>query len=106
MRVRTRRQYQRISKQSKRYVGSWIVVNVCPNHTPLTRLGMTVSRRYGIAVKRNRFKRVVREAFRLCYSQLQMGFDINIKPRTTAYCAKLSDIQAELLNFLGSQTRL
>lgn len=79
-----------------------MIIDARQNNTSCTKLGITVSRRYGIAVQRNRFKRLVREAFRLCRSQLQLGFDLNIKPRSVAHNAKLSDIQSELLKFLGS----
>lgn len=101
MRVRTRRQYQRIAQQPTRHVGYWVIVDARQNKKSSTKLGITASRHYGIAVQRNRFKRVVREAFRLCRMQLQPGFDLNVKPRQVARDAKPADIQAELLNFLG-----
>lgn len=102
MRVRTRRQYQRIAQQSTRHVGYWVIVDARQNKKSSTKLGITASRHYGIAVERNRFKRIVREAFRHCRLQLQPGFDINVKPRQVARNAKPADIQAELIGFLGS----
>ncbi len=101
MRVRTRRQYQRIAQQSTRHVGYWVIIDSRQNKKFPTKLGITASRHYGIAVVRNRFKRVVREAFRLCQLQLQPGFELNVKPRQVARNAKPKDIQAELLKFLG-----
>jgi ribonuclease P protein component len=106
VRVRSRRQYQRIAQQSKRYVGYWVIIESRLNKTSSTKLGITASRHYGIAVQRNRFKRIVRESFRLCRTKLQPGFDINIKPRHAAHQAKLIDIQTELLNFLGIKEAL
>ena len=96
-RLRTRRQYQRIGRQATRHVGQWIIIEVCPNRGPLARLGITAARKYGDAVCRNRFKRIVREAFRLCREQLQKAVDINIRPRNAAKDAKTCDILAELL---------
>jgi ribonuclease P protein component len=101
MRVRTRGQYQRIAQKSKRHVGYWIILDARQTFKTSTKLGITASRHYGIAVERNRFKRIVREAFRLCRVRLQPGFDINVRPRHVARNAKMADIQAELLNFLG-----
>lgn len=101
MRVRTRRQYQRIAQQSARHVGYWVIIDARQNKKSTTKLGITASRHYGIAVLRNRFKRIVREAFRLCHNKLQSGFDLNIKPRQVARNAKPADIQAELLSFFG-----
>lgn len=103
-RVRTRRQYQRISQNHIRHVGTWIVMEARYTNNTMTRLGITVTRRYGNAVHRNRFKRVVREAFRLGRGDLPQGYDLNIKPRTVAYKATTADILAELKSFAQPQT--
>jgi ribonuclease P protein component len=58
-----------------------LVVYVLANHTERTRLGLSVSRQVGNAVTRNRWKRHLREAFRLNRDQLPMGFDIVVIPR-------------------------
>jgi ribonuclease P protein component len=106
MRVRTRRQYQRIGHDSMRHMGCCVIVDARKNNSSYSRLGITVSRHYGQAVQRNRFKRIVREAFRLCRLELQSGFDLNVKPRQAALKAKTSDIQTELLKFLGLSSTL
>ncbi|MEI8125690.1 MAG: ribonuclease P protein component [Parachlamydiaceae bacterium] len=99
-RLRTRWEYQRLAHRSIRRAGKLILIDVCPNRSSSIRLGITASRHYGIAVKRNRFKRVVREAFRLTKQRLPKGIDINVKPRPLAHNAKTSDIIEELLFLL------
>lgn len=47
------------------------------------RLGITVSRKYGGAVERNFFKRIVREAFRLLPDVLTASIDLNVRPKTS-----------------------
>jgi len=49
-----------------------------PNLNNRTRLGITVSKRNGNAVKRNRIKRIIREYFRLNKHNLNQFWDINI----------------------------
>jgi ribonuclease P protein component len=113
-RLRTRRQFQRITqgvahKDYTRYAGSCIVIEArrspsetTPNTSLFpTRLGITATRHYGGAVARNRFKRIVREAFRLTRLQLKEGLDLNVKPRHLAHTATTQDIIREFIQFLG-----
>lgn len=51
------------------------------NGLPHPRLGLSVSRKVGSAVVRNRWKRLLREAFRLCREQLPAGLDLVVIPR-------------------------
>jgi len=55
-----------------------------------TRLGITVTKRVGNAVKRNRIKRLCREYFRLNRNRLDGNWDINIiaKKEASAIASK------------------
>ena len=58
-----------------------LVVKVCRNELPHARLGLSVSRRVGNAVIRNRWKRLIREAFRLSKANFPPGLDLVVRPR-------------------------
>ena len=53
------------------------------NGLPHPRLGLSVSRKVGNAVARNRWKRLIREAFRLTRAGLPNGIDLVVIPRQT-----------------------
>ena len=47
-----------------------------PNNTPYNRLGISVSKKIGGAVERNRAKRIIRAAYRECEKDIPLGYDI------------------------------
>lgn len=58
-----------------------LLVFACENQLPHVRIGLSVSRKVGGAVERNRWKRRLREAFRLTRSQLPPGVDLVVVPK-------------------------
>lgn len=61
-----------------------LVVYGLPNELSHPRLGLSVSRKVGPAVARNRWKRLLREAFRLELAALPTGLDLVVIPRAPA----------------------
>jgi ribonuclease P protein component len=61
-----------------------LLVYALENATGATRLGVSASRKLGGAVVRNRWKRILREAFRRSQAQLPSGVDYILIPRRGA----------------------
>lgn len=66
-----------------------------PDATAASRLGITVTRKVGDSVRRNRVKRVVREAFRLAPAFLPVGIDLLVIAKSGAPTLGLAAVQAE-----------
>ena len=71
------------STHRKVYTDLFIAL-VVPSRLERSRLGITVSRKVGGAVQRNRIKRLARECFRLNRHLLKAHWDINLIARKDA----------------------
>lgn len=95
-RLRLRRQadFRRLLRQGKRAGDQRLQVWAAPNDLEYSRFGLIVGRKHGSAFRRNRIKRVLREAFRLSRAELPNGLDIACAPRVGAEVELQETIQS------------
>ena len=80
-RIRRRADFERAYRRRCAASDDLLLVFGCENQLPHPRLGLSVSRKHGGAVVRNRWKRRLRQVFRLNREQLPAGVDLVIVPK-------------------------
>lgn len=80
-RIRTPSEYRALSKNGNRHYSDLFIIISRENQLSRSRLGITVSKKVGKAVTRNKIKRIIRDYFRLNRSLLPGRLDINIIAR-------------------------
>ena len=77
-RLLRRTDFEKLSEDGHRIDSDYFVILYSRNGLGKLRLGVTVSKRVGCAVIRNRVKRLVRERFRLRKALFSDSYDVNV----------------------------
>ena len=89
--------FARAYRKGRCFSGKNVAVYTMRNYTGQgTLLGITVSKSRGNAVKRNRAKRIIREAYRAFHLFVKQGFIIVIVARQPCIEAHVSVVTSEL----------
>ena len=108
--IRENHLYQKAYNKGNRFVGKLVAVFVLRDHAArrlmmahpqkryLNRIGLSVTKKTGGAVARNRAKRIIREAYRAVWNegQLKTGFLVVIAARTDIVGKKTADVEKDL----------
>ena len=92
-RLKTQRHFRRVYQQGRRASGPWMTVVACIG----PRLGVSVSKDHGGAVRRNKLKRLLREAFRLEQHRFPPDLDLVLIPRQRDEDFPLAALRSELV---------
>lgn len=101
-RVRDSADYSRCYRTGRRHHGSLFVLYCAPNQLGHTRLGITVSRKVGNAVRRQRMKRRIRETYRRWSQRSQLpASDLVVHARPKTGEASHREVKCDLERLLG-----
>ena len=74
------------------HANSYLVLYARKNHSATNRVGLTVSKKLGGAVVRNRVRRHLREVYRLNEDRFQPGWDVVVVARSRCVNADFSKL--------------
>ena len=103
-RIKKTREFRRVFDGQVRCGDHLVLVFVQPAESGTRRLGLSVSRKHGNAVRRVRKKRLLREAFRLEQSELPEGWDYVVVPRASSL-GTLAEYRRSLVKQAGRAVR-
>jgi ribonuclease P protein component len=93
--------FKKVYKRGRSNVGRYLVVYLMKNRTSENRLGITVSKKVGNAVIRNRVRRLIKETFRKYEDTLSPGYDIVIVARVASNSANYKQIDKNLIKLIS-----
>lgn len=104
VRLRSQSDFRLVYRRGTRAHGRLLVVIGKPRGAG-HRLGIAVSKEHGCAVRRNKIKRILREAFRLERPELQGAFDLIVIPRPSREKMVLEAVRSELREMVAKLAR-
>ena len=104
-RILRRKEFLRLAASGKRIQNRCFIAVYSPGQTGRTRLGITVTKRVGSAVTRNRIKRYTRECFRLNRHVITGIWDINVIAKQEAATLSSEQVFSSLQDIFGRISR-
>ena len=92
--------FERVYRKGLVYRGRLFSVHILPNTVGRPRLGLSISKKVGTAVKRNRVRRRLKEVFHSSAVRLPGGLDFVISARPAAGEASFEELNEEFLQSL------
>ena len=97
-RLTARRQFVYVYDKGRKTRRRSFMVFAHPSDVDVTRLGLTVTKRTGNSVVRNRIKRKLRDAFRRRRMELPGGLDLVINARRSVLDSSAEELERDLVD--------
>lgn len=93
-------EFRRVYKKGRYFGGKFLVLYALDNYKKSKRLGITVSKKVGKSVRRNRLRRLIRENYREVEDQVKEGYDLVFVARSNEKLPDYKEIGKEMVFLL------
>ena len=90
------RDFKRLYSRGKSIAAGYLVLYYQKNKLDKNVLGITVTKKFGKAVERNRIRRLIRECYRLREDEMNIGYNMVLVARNRAIDADFHKIGRDL----------
>jgi ribonuclease P protein component len=95
-RIRKRSEYLHLAEDGQRFFSRYFILVYASRNASVSRLGVTVTKKIGNAVTRNRLKRLCREYFRTHRDQFMGAYDMHVIARSGSAHAANTELTKSL----------
>ena len=112
--LKQNREFQRAYKKGNFKAGRFLVAYAVQDPEGRNRMGISVGRKFGNSVQRNRIKRLIRESYRKILPGMKRGYDVVFMVRSgkkvaaaknrklkAEYVPSYNEIQSEMQKLIG-----
>lgn len=99
-RLRKNAEFRAVYRRGKSFSNNLLVLYVYRNRKNFNRLGISVSKKVGKSVIRNRIKRLIKESFRLNCDNFKTGYDLVFIARNASNNKDYSNISNSVKNLI------
>ena len=96
--IRKNVEFRAIYRRGKSFSNALLVLYIYKNRKNVNRIGISVSKKVGKSVVRNRIKRLIKEIYRLNKDELNIGYDLVFIARNAANGRNYNEIDEAVKN--------
>ncbi len=100
-RLRKNMEFKRVYSGGKSYWNRNLVLYVRKNGLENSRIGITITKKIGNAVVRNRIRRRIKEICRLKLGNMKKGYDLIIIPKKNVIDISYADLESAMIHIMG-----
>ncbi len=102
--LKNNRQFRFVYNKGKSSANKYLVIFVVKNSGETNRLGISISKKVGKSVVRNRIRRRIKESYRSLEDNIKVGYDIVFLARQGANGSEYNDIHRSIKSLLNRQS--